>query len=81
MDTTSIEQMIQAGIPDAKVNVTGDDGVHFQASGVSDSFAGKSLLQQHRLVYDALGGRVENQEIHALALTPYPPEAWAKTQP
>jgi acid stress-induced BolA-like protein IbaG/YrbA len=73
MDTTSIEQMIRAGLPDATVNVTGDDGVHFEARVVSSSFTGKSTLQRHRLVYATLGKLMGN-EIHALGLHTEAPE-------
>ena len=73
MDTTSIEQMIRAGLPDATVNVTGDDGVHFEARVVSPSFSGKSTLQRHRLVYATLGKLMGN-EIHALGLHTEAPE-------
>ena len=67
MDTASIEQMIRAGLPDATVSVTGDDGVHFEAQVVSPSFSGKTTLQRHRLVYATLGTLMGN-EIHALGL-------------
>lgn len=73
MDTASIEQMIQAGLPDASVSVTGDDGVHFEAHVVSASFSGKSTLQLHRLVYATLGKLMGN-EIHALGLHTATPE-------
>ncbi len=73
MDTASIEQMIRAGLPDATVNVTGDDGVHFEARVVSQSFSGKSTLQRHRLVYATLGKLMGN-EIHALGLHTEAPE-------
>jgi acid stress-induced BolA-like protein IbaG/YrbA len=73
MDTTSIEQMILAGLPDATVRVTGDDGVHFEAHVVSPSFSGKSTLQRHRLVYATLGKLMGN-EIHALGLRTEAPE-------
>lgn len=67
MDTTAIEQLIRAGLPDAQVSVSGADGVHFEAHIVSPSFAGKSTLQRHRMVYDTLGAMM-GREIHALAL-------------
>ena len=67
MDSTTIAQMIRAGLPDAEVTVSGDDGVHFEAVVSSESFAGKSSLQRHRLVYATLGSLMGN-EIHALAL-------------
>lgn len=67
MDSTTIEQMIRAGLPDAQVSVTGADGVHFEAEVISASFAGKSTLQRHRMVYATLG-ELMGREIHALAL-------------
>jgi acid stress-induced BolA-like protein IbaG/YrbA len=67
MDTTTIEQLIRAGFPDAQVSVTGADGVHFEARIISASFAGKPTLQRHRMVYDTLGDLM-GREIHALAL-------------
>ena len=76
MDTARIEQMIQAGLPDAKVVVTGDDGVHFEAHVVCPSFDGKSTLQRHRLVYATLGQYMGN-EIHALGLKTQSPEETA----
>jgi len=65
--------MIQAGLPDATVTVTGDDGVHFEAYVLSPSFSGKSTLQRHRLVYATLGKLMGN-EIHALGLRTEAPE-------
>jgi acid stress-induced BolA-like protein IbaG/YrbA len=76
MHANEIKRLIEASLPGAQVTVKGDDGVHFEAVVVSEAFIGKPLLQQHRLVYDALGGRMENEEIHALALKTYTPEAW-----
>ena len=73
MDTASIEQMIRDGLPDAAVTVTGDDGVHFEAHVVCPSFAGKTTLQRHRMVYATLGKFMGN-EIHALGLRTESPE-------
>lgn len=67
MDSTTIAQMIRTGLPDAEVDVSGDDGVHFEAVVRCASFAGKSTLQRHRLVYATLGELMGN-EIHALGL-------------
>ena len=68
MDSKTIEQMIRAGLPDAKVAVSGDDGVHFEAVVTSASFAGKTTLQRHRMVYATLG-ELMGHEIHALGLS------------
>ncbi len=63
-----VVDMIHQSIPDAvvKVNVySGDD--HFEMRVISASFAGKSRIQQHQMVYAALGDQMK-QAIHALAL-------------
>lgn len=68
-----IKQMIEAGLPDAQVEVAGDDGVHFAARVISPSFAGKGIVEQHRMVYATLGERM-GEEIHALSLRTLTPE-------
>jgi acid stress-induced BolA-like protein IbaG/YrbA len=65
--------MISAGMPGATVNVSGADGVHFEAVVISAEFAGKSTLQRHRLVYATLGNLM-GREIHALGLKTLTPE-------
>ena len=67
MTAEQIKQLIEAGLPDAQVQVMGDDGQHFEATVISAAFAGKNIVAQHRLVYETLGGRM-GAEIHALAL-------------
>ena len=67
MSPESIAQMIQAGLPGARVEVHGDDGVHFEALVVHADFQGKLPLARHRMVYACLGGKMGG-EIHALAL-------------
>lgn len=63
----SIRELIQAGLPDASVEVMGDDGTHFAARVISPSFEGKGIVEQHRMVYATLGDRMGG-EIHALSL-------------
>ena len=67
MDPDKVAALIQAAMPDAKVEVSGADGRHFEALVVSEQFAGQRTLQRHRAVYAALGSLVGNQ-IHALSL-------------
>ena len=57
------------------IEVRGDDGTHFEAVIVSPAFAGKNMVQQHQLVYAALGDRMR-AEIHALGMKTYTPEKW-----
>jgi acid stress-induced BolA-like protein IbaG/YrbA len=68
MTKEDIRQLIEAGLPGAKVSVTGDDGQHFEAEVVCAAFAGKPPLAQHRMVYATLGEKM-GREIHALKLT------------
>ena len=74
MDSTTIEQMIRDGLPGAEVSVSGDDGVHFEAHVIYESFRGKATLQRHRMVYTTLGELMGN-EIHALGLHTRVPES------
>jgi acid stress-induced BolA-like protein IbaG/YrbA len=67
MQAIDIQKLIEAGLPDATVEVLGDDGQHFEARVVSPSFAGKSLLAQHKMVYVTLGNSFESA-LHALSL-------------
>jgi len=73
MNPDSIRQLIEQGLPGAQVEVCGEDGVHFEASVVSERFAGLLPLARHRLVYATLGERMGG-EIHALALRTLTPE-------
>jgi acid stress-induced BolA-like protein IbaG/YrbA len=73
MNADGIRQLIEQGLPGARVQVQGDDGVHFEATVVSDAFRGKLPLARHRLVYATLGERMGG-EIHALALKTLTPE-------
>ena len=67
MQADQIERLIADGLPCSEIRVRGDDGVHFEATVVSEAFAGKMPLARHRMVYATLGERMGG-EIHALAL-------------
>ena len=69
MDAVEIEQLIKQSIADAKVTIEDlrGDGDHYAALVVSAEFEGKSRVQQHQMVYQALQGRMGG-ELHALAL-------------
>ena len=69
----AIRELIQAGLPDASVEVMGDDGTHFAARVISPSFAGKGIVEQHRMVYATLGERMGG-DIHALSLRTLTPD-------
>lgn len=69
MDATEIEQLIKVALPDAEVIIEDlrGDGDHYAARVVSAAFRGKSRVQQHQMVYQALGGRMGGL-LHALSL-------------
>ena len=67
METENVKALIEAGIPGAKVEVTGD-GRHFEATVTSALFDGKSLIQQHRMVKDAVKVQIASDELHALSI-------------
>ncbi len=70
MSAPDIERLIKESLPDALVQIEdlAGDGDHYRARIVSEAFRGKSRLQQHQIVYQALGQRMGG-ELHALALT------------
>ncbi len=75
MQPEQIKTYIQDGLECDFVEVKGD-GHHFEAVIVSPLFRGKSKVQQHQLVYRALGDRMR-EEIHALSMQTLTPEQWS----
>jgi stress-induced morphogen len=75
MDSATIERLIREGLPGAQVTIEDlrGDGDHYAAHVVSSAFKGKTRVQQHQMVYQALRGRMGN-ELHALALQTSAPE-------
>ena len=76
MDAETIQKLIETGLPGARAQVQGDDGVHFEATVVSEAFRGKLPLTRHRLVYATLGDLMGGA-IHALALKTVTPDEQA----
>jgi stress-induced morphogen len=69
MTRNTIETLIRSVFPDAVIEITAlaDDNDHWSARVVSDAFRGKSRVQQHQMVYQAIGPQVGG-DLHALAL-------------
>jgi stress-induced morphogen len=69
MDAKAIETLIREALPDAVVEIRdlAGDGDHYAANVISAAFKGKTRVQQHQMVYQALKGRMGG-ELHALAL-------------
>ena len=75
-DLDELTQMIEAALPGAAVQIVDQGGGdHLAASIVAPQFAGKTLIQQHRMVYAAVQERFDDGSIHALALKTRAPEA------
>jgi stress-induced morphogen len=75
MSAKEIETLVRASLPEAEITVEdlAGDGNHYRAHVVSPAFRGKTRVQQHQMVYQALGGRMGGT-LHALALTTAAPE-------
>ena len=69
MDLKEIEKLIKEAMPNATIKIQdlAGDGNHYSATVTSSEFSGKSKIEQHKLVYKALKGKMGN-ELHALAL-------------
>jgi len=75
MDASEIEALIRQALPDAKIEIRdlAGDGDHYAAVVVSDAFKGKTRVQQHQMVFQALKGKMGG-ELHALALQTSAPD-------
>ncbi|MDA0763670.1 MAG: BolA family transcriptional regulator [Proteobacteria bacterium] len=75
MTSNEIEELILKSFPNAKITIDDlrGDGDHFAAQVVTEEFRGKSRVQQHQMIYNAMGGRV-GKELHALALNTSAPK-------
>ena len=73
MNADTIRQLIESGLPGARAEVQGEDGVHFEAIVVCAAFAGKLPLARHRMVNATLGDYM-GREIHALQLKTLTPQ-------
>ncbi len=69
MDLKEIEKLIRKALPDATIDIQdlAGDGNHYSATIVSSQFSGKSKIEQHKMVYNSLKGKMGN-ELHALAI-------------
>jgi len=81
IEPTEVENRLRLAFPDSEIEISDLTGTkdHFQAVVVSSSFAGKSPVEQHQLVYGALAEEMKGP-IHALALRTYTPQAWQTLQ-
>jgi acid stress-induced BolA-like protein IbaG/YrbA len=79
MEAEAVAALIRQGIPDAKVEVTGD-GSHFEALVVSGAFENKSPIEKQRLVMGTVKSEIVSGELHALSIKTFTPAEWAERQ-
>lgn len=81
MPSEEVQAMLDSAFPDSDIHLSSRNGDnhHFELVIISGQFEGKSMVQQHQLVYKALGDAMK-EAIHALALNTYTPEQWKKSQ-
>ena len=69
MTPREVEKLILAELPNATVQIEGDDGVHFQGLVMDESFRGLNRIQQQRAVMAILKPKIDSGELHAIGLT------------
>ena len=81
MDESEIRRLIKEALPDAKVEIRdlAGDGDHYSATVVSAAFQGKTRVQQHQMVYAALGELMDGP-VHALTFKTFTPDVWSAQQ-
>ena len=79
MEPEAVKKLIEEGIPDSKAEVIDTTGTkdHFDAIVISNAFSELTLVEQHQLVYKAVGSYL-TKEVHALKLKTYTPNKWAE---
>ncbi len=75
-----IQQRIEAAIPGARASVEGGDQ-HFNVVVIADSFAEKTRIERHQIIYALFRDEMASQAIHALALKTSTPEEWERARP
>lgn len=79
MNTEDVKALIEKGIPGSEAIVSGE-GCNLEVTVISDSFEGKSMLAEQKLVYAAVNHLISTGELHALGIKAYTPVEWAKEQ-
>jgi acid stress-induced BolA-like protein IbaG/YrbA len=77
MEPIEVQKLIEQGLAGARVTVTGD-GSHFDATVVSERFAGQTPVKRQQLVYGTLGNLITSGALHALSIKAYTPDEWEK---
>jgi acid stress-induced BolA-like protein IbaG/YrbA len=76
MRPETIKQLIESYLPDSRAEISGEDGVHFDAVVISPAFSGKNRIQKQQLVYAALNEHIANGALHAISIKTFTPQEW-----
>ena len=79
MNPEDVKKLIEAGLPDCEVTVTGD-GSHFDAIVVGEVFADMLPVKKQQMVYATVTDKITSGELHALTIKTYTPQEWEKAQ-
>ena len=79
MNTEDVKAVIEKGIPGSEAIVSGE-GCNLEVTVISDSFEGKSMLAEQKLVYAAVNHLIQTGELHALGIKAFTPDEWKKEQ-
>ena len=80
MHAENIKNLIESGLQNATVIVSGEDGRHFSAIVITPEFADKNRIQKQQLVYKTLGNHIADGTIHAISLKTFTPQEWEQHQ-
>ncbi|MCG5496120.1 BolA family protein [Ectothiorhodospira variabilis] len=73
MTPDQVKTLIETGLPDAQVSVTGSEG-HFEARVISEAFAGQSRIKRHQMVNATVMNEITSGALHALSIRTFTPE-------
>ena len=76
MSPEDVKSHIEQGIPGSEVTVSGE-GCNLSVVVVSDSFEGKTMVAEQKMVYATVNDYIKSGELHALTIKAYTPEEWA----
>ena len=77
MEVTQIKQLIEQGLDQAQVTVTGGEG-KYEALVISSAFDGVSMVKRHQMVYRTVNEHIQSGALHALTIRAFTPEQWAQ---
>ena len=77
MNTEDVKALIEKGIPGSEAIVSGE-GCNLEVTVISDSFEGKTMLAEQKLVYATVNHLIQTGELHALGIKAFTPEEWEK---